>query len=176
MLRAINPDGTEKWAAAAPAPLGFSAPVIGADGAIYLGTQTNEFYAFGSPVPVQLKINPRSLNLGVWKVGTLLVPGVCDFATAEAKAGLSGGSCITVSNPKGSKKKPGITVRMEGINGVNSPFLVSNSCNAPLAPGAQCAISIGFAPTAVGLQTAQLRILDDAESAPQTVELRGRGK
>jgi outer membrane protein assembly factor BamB len=175
-LFAINPDGTEKWAAASPAGLGVSAPVIGTDGTIYMGTQNTKFYAFGSPVPVKLKINPTSLDVGVWKVGTILVPGVCDFAAARTKAGFSGGSCITVGNPKGGKLRPGITVRMDGISGVNNPFLVSNGCNGPLAPGAQCAISVGFAPTVVGPQTAHLTILDDAKGAPQTVELHGTGK
>ena len=53
---------------------------------------------------------------------------------------------------------------MDGIGGVNNPFLVSNGCDAPLAPGAQCVIGIGFGATAAGTYKATLMILDDAKT------------
>ena len=82
---AVNPDRAEKWAFASPAPLGFSARVIGADGTIYLGTQNNKFYAIGSPVPVKLKINPTSVNFGAVNPGTWLLPPHCVMAAVQTK-------------------------------------------------------------------------------------------
>src|ERR1035437_3995314 len=80
-----------------------------------------------APVQVKLKISPASLNFGTVKVGSSKGP-----------------KNITVSNPKGSKKKPGLTVVMEGLRGGGSPFTVTNGCDAPLAPAAKCTIGVTF--------------------------------
>jgi hypothetical protein len=107
-------------------------------------------------VPVGLHINPPSLNFGAVKVGSQKGP-----------------KNITVSNPKNS----GATVLMEGVSGVaGTDFSVINGCNGPLAPGAQCTIAVTFVPTATGKQHATLMILDNAHGAPQSVELKGKGK
>ena len=110
-------------------------------------------------MPVKLKISPRSLNFGTVKVGTHKGP-----------------KNVTVNNPKGGKKKPGLTVLMEGLGGVGSPFIVTNGCDAPLAPSAKCTIAVTFAPTATGPQNATLMIIDNAEHEPQSVKLKGKGK
>jgi len=81
-----------------------------------------------------------------------------------------------VSNPKGSKKKPGITVLMEGVGGAGDPFSVTNGCSAPLPPGGKCMIAVVFAPTAAGSSKATLMIIDNAEHEPQSVKLKGKGK
>jgi len=81
-----------------------------------------------------------------------------------------------VTNPKGSRRKPGITVLMEGVAGLVSAYSVSNGCDAALAPGAKCSIEVTFAPTAPGAQDGMLMIIDNAEDAPQSVKLTGKGK
>jgi hypothetical protein len=83
---------------------------------------------------------------------------------------------ITVTNPKGSKKKPGLTVLMEGVSGVVDSYKVTNGCNTPLAPGGKCAINVTFMPTATGAQNATLMIMDNAANDPQQVKLVGTGK
>jgi hypothetical protein len=83
---------------------------------------------------------------------------------------------ITVRNPKGSRKKAGITVLMEGLSGDGSPFGVSNGCDAPLPAGGKCTIGVTFAPTTSGTQDATLMIIDNAENEPQSVKLTGEGK
>jgi hypothetical protein len=110
-------------------------------------------------VPVKLKISPTSLNFGTAKIGSHKGP-----------------RNVTVSNPKGSKKKPGITVLMGGVDGVGNPFSVTNGCVAPLPPGGKCMISVTFAPTAAGSSKAKLMIIDNAEHEPQSVKLKGKGK
>jgi hypothetical protein len=111
-----------------------------------------------TPVPIVLKIRPASLKFGTVKVGS------------------HKGKSVGVTNPKSSKKKPGLTVLMEGVSGVVSPYSVSNGCDAPLAPGAKCSIEVTFAPTVSGAQDGAVMIIDNAEDAPQTVRLTGKGK
>ncbi len=108
---------------------------------------------------MKLKISPRSLNFGTETIGNPKGP-----------------KDVTVSNPKGSKKKPGLTVVMEGYSGAGSPYSVTNGCDAPLAPAAKCTIGVTFTPTASGPQNATLTIIDNAEREPQRVKLKGKGK
>lgn len=110
-------------------------------------------------MPVKLKISDTSLNFGTVKIGIQKGP-----------------KNVTVTNPEGSKKKPGVTVLMEGVSGVENPFGVTNGCTAPLLPGGKCTIGVTFAPTAPGKQTATLMIIDNAEHTPQLVKLKGKGK
>lgn len=83
---------------------------------------------------------------------------------------------VSVTNPKGSKKKPGVSVVMEGINGADSPYSVTDGCDAPLAPGAKCSIEVTFTPSVPGTQDGTLTIIDNAEGTPQSVKLTGKGK
>jgi hypothetical protein len=87
-----------------------------------------------------------------------------------------GPKTVTVSNPKGSKKSPGFTVLMQGVNGAANLFSTTNGCNAPLPAGGECKVSVMFAPTAAGPFNATLMIIDNAENAPQSVKLKGKGK
>ncbi len=175
-IYAINPDGSIKWkfaTAAGGISLIEGAPAIGADGTIYMNVYPygpNRLYAIGpgipptptptpTPVPVELRIRPTSLNFGSVEVGSLKGP-----------------KRVIMRNPKGSKKKPGITVLIEGLSGGGSPFGVDNRCSFPaeLYPGSECAIGITFAPTAAVSSTATLMIIDNAEQ--QSVKLSGTGK
>jgi hypothetical protein len=110
-------------------------------------------------VAVKLKIKPKSLKFGKVTVGSS-----------------NGPKNVTVNNPKGSKKKPGLTVLMEGASGGVNPYKVTNGCNAPLPPGGNCTIGVTFTPTGAGAQNATLTIMDNAENAPQQVKLVGTGK
>jgi hypothetical protein len=106
-----------------------------------------------------LKIKPVSLNFGTVKVGSSKGP-----------------KNITVSNPKGSKKKPGLTVIMEGLSAAGNPYSVTNGCDAPLPAGGKCKIGVTFTPSAAQPYKATLTIIDNAEREPQSVKLKGKGK
>ena len=55
-------------------------------------------------------------------------------------------------------------------------YLISaNTCGPSLDAGANCAVSIKFAPTASGARSATLEFNDDGGSSPQTVALNGTG-
>ncbi len=123
------------------------------------GESTPTPTATPTPVPVKLQIKPASLNFGTVKVGSSKGPKV-----------------FTVSNPKGSKKKPGITVLMEGLGGAGGAFSVTNGCDGPLAAGEKCTIGVTFTPTAAQLYEAVLMIIDNAESGRHSLSLKGKGK
>jgi hypothetical protein len=110
-------------------------------------------------VPVKLKISTTLLNFGTVKVDTSRGPEI-----------------VTVSNPKSSKKKHGVTVLMEGISPAVNPFSAANGCDQPLVPGAKCTIGVTFKPTVAGSQKGTLVIFDNAEPEPQSVKLKGKGK
>ena len=122
-------------------------------------TATTTATATPTPVPVKLKIKPTTLRFGTVEVGRH-----------------SGPKNVTVSNPKGGKKKQGLTVLMGGISAAVNPFSVANGCDGALAPGAKCTIGVTFTPTAAGLQKGTLIVFDNAEHEPQSVKLEGKGK
>ncbi|MGH7812452.1 MAG: SBBP repeat-containing protein [Candidatus Binataceae bacterium] len=111
-----------------------------------------------TPVPVILKITPKRVNFPATTVSTPSKP-----------------KNVTISNPKGSKKKPGIQVLVNGASD-GAQFEVTNNCPAALLAGAKCTIAVTFMPTAAGLQTGTLTIEDNASENPQTVPLKGTGK
>ena len=111
-----------------------------------------------TPVPVKLTIKPRSINFGKVQIGS------------------SRAHNVKVTDPKGNKKKPGLTVFMEGLDEPGSPFTVNNLCTEPLAPGRFCMIGVTFAPTDAVTYTATLKIMDNAKSELQSVSLTGKGE
>jgi hypothetical protein len=122
-------------------------------------TSTATATATPTPVPVKLKISQMSLNFGAVEVGSHKGP-----------------KSVTVTNPKGSKKKPGLTVVMQGLSGAVNPYRATNGCDAPLPAGGKCRIEVTFTPTASGVQNSTLMIIDNAEPEPQSVKLKGKGE
>jgi len=57
----------------------------------------------------------------------------------------------------------------------DSDFTTSNTCADSLAANASCTISVVFAPSVLGSETADLVISDGASPSPQTVSLSGSG-
>lgn len=51
----------------------------------------------------------------------------------------------------------------------------TNQCTGPVAPGAQCNVSITFVPSTAGTRSGHLSFNDNAMNAPQTVTLSGVG-
>ncbi len=62
------------------------------------------------------------------------------------------------------------------VKGTNpAAFLTSSACPVSLARNASCNISVAFAPTAAGAQTATLQLVDNATNSPQLIALSGTG-
>ena len=65
------------------------------------------------------------------------------------------------------------SIKTTGTNAGDFPE--TNNCPASLAPGAKCTISLNYAPTVLGAETASLTVTDNAANSPQTVGLSGTG-
>jgi hypothetical protein len=54
-------------------------------------------------------------------------------------------------------------------------FLSTNTCATPVAPNANCTVSVTFSPVSAGTQSATLKVADNASGSPQTLALGGVG-
>lgn len=140
-----------------------SSPAIGPDGTIYVGSAYDNLVAVGTappPAPVRLTIGPRVLRFGTVRVGK----------SKTLK--------ITVRNPRGSRRRPGLAVQMQGrsLVGFNSPFSVNNGCLGALPPGTKCEFQVTFEPYQPLEAKYAMLIYDNANNEPQIVWLFGRTK
>lgn len=66
-----------------------------------------------------------------------------------------------------------IPLTMQSVT-AGTGFQETNTCGT-VAPGAGCAITVTFSPTAIGQQTSVLAITDNAADSPQAIQLTGAG-
>jgi len=113
--------------------------------------------------------SPMSINLS----GTGIAP-VALSASSIAFGLVLTGSSKTASPIKLTNE---MSVPLTGINVAVSgaAFSQTNSCGVSLAAGAQCTVSVTFAPTASGTQSGTVSITDSAANSPQTITLQGSG-
>ncbi len=122
-------------------------------------TSTPTPTATPTPVSVTLKVKPKALKFPKTTVGTPSAP-----------------KTVTVSNPKGSKKHPGLPVLIEMTSDTPGVFMETSDCPASLAADSSCTITVTFTPSAAIKQTGTLSITDNANGSPRTVSLSGTGK
>jgi hypothetical protein len=116
------------------------------------------------------------------------VPDVVSYLLQDAPlAGFSQSSLTFAAQPLGTTSSPqSVTLTNSGtgplnlsnvaITGTNSgDFPLTNACPRALAVGANCQISISFAPTANGPRAAFLDVTDNAPGTPQIIPLSGSG-
>ena len=95
----------------------------------------------------------------------LLSPGANVGGTAAPQV-------VTVTNTGDGA----LTIRSIGISGAAAgDYTQTNNCLRAIAPGASCAITVGFAPRGYGVRSAALTLHDDGPGGAQTVSLRGTG-
>jgi hypothetical protein len=115
--------------------------------------------------------SPQTLTLngtGIAPVpGITFSPPVPSFPTTTQGTS-SPAQTLTVINP-GTGSLHVASVSLTGPN--PSDFSFTNNCTAPVAPSANCTISLVFSPIAPGQRTATLQISDDAPGSPQSVAL-----
>ena len=111
----------------------------------------------------------RLTGFGYQPVATLsaalLTPGANLGGTAVPQV-------VTVTNTGDGT----LTIRGVGISGAAAgDYTQSNNCLRAIAPGASCAITVGFAPHGYGVRAATLTLSDDGPGGTQSVSLRGTG-
>jgi len=80
---------------------------------------------------------------------------------------------VKVSNSGSTTLRLGRS-RIVGANARD--FSMTTTCGSVLSAGADCTVSISFAPTASGARSASLRFDDDLGASPQAVSLTGTGQ
>ncbi|MGH9481608.1 MAG: choice-of-anchor D domain-containing protein, partial [Terriglobales bacterium] len=96
-------------------------------------------------------------------------------AFGNVTLGQSAVQTVTLTNT-GQAALTGLAIALTPASGVPpADFTQHNLCSATLAAGAQCAISVTFAPTASSPETAVLSFSDNAAGSPQQVGLTGTG-
>ena len=112
----------------------------------------------GAPAPTPqpaVSLSPASLTFAAQNTGT----------TSAAQS-------VTLTNTGNGS----LSIASVGLAGTNSAdFSQTNSCPSNVAAGANCTISVTFAPTAGGSRSASLSVADNASGTPQTVNLSGTG-
>lgn len=69
-----------------------------------------------------------------------------------------------------------LTITSIAVTGTNSTeFAQTNTCGTSVAAGANCTISVTFAPTSASVRSASVTITDNAADSPQNVPLTGTG-
>lgn len=102
-----------------------------------------------------ISLSPPQLNFGSQKVGTKSAP-----------------QNVTVTNT-GSTAVGVTTVKIAGSDAKD--YSETDTCGSQIGPGANCMISVTFAPTKTGIRTADAQINDNGGGSPQTVPLSGIG-
>jgi hypothetical protein len=102
---------------------------------------------------------------------TVLAPSLVAFGN-EGLAFPSLQRTVTVSNTGAAA----LNIGSIAISGAQSTdFSQTNTCGTTLTVGANCKISITFTPSALGLRTAIIQIVDNAYNTPQSIGLSGTG-
>ncbi len=115
-----------------------------------------------SPQAVQLTgIGATSAN------STSVSPTLLSFGTQTVGA-TGAARTVTLSN------SPSIALSIASI-AASGDFAETNTCSTTLNAGANCAISVTFTPTAVGIRNGALTITDNSSNSPRTVQLTGSG-
>jgi len=100
-----------------------------------------------------------------------LSPTSLTFAS-QAVGATSAAQTVTLNNTGNAT----LTLASIALSGTNaSDFAQTNNCGSSVAVGANCTISVTFAPTASGSRTGAVTLTDNATGSPQTVSLSGAG-
>ena len=120
--------------------------------------------------PAQIQTDMNAPLSGSFPVVSLN-PNSVDFGT-QLNGSTSAPTPVTVTNAGN------VTLTISGVS-IAGPqaadFAQTNTCGAPVAPGANCTVNVTFTPGAGGARTATLSISDNAPGSPHTVGLTGTG-
>ncbi len=144
----------------------------GANCTIYVSFAPAASGSFGATVVVTSNASGSPQSIGV--SGTGVAPVTLSATSVTFGTVLTGtiktATAITLTNQM-SVALTGINVSISGA----AAFTQTNTCGSSLAAGAQCGISVTFAPTTSGTQTGTASISDSAANSPQTIALKGSG-
>ncbi len=121
--------------------------------AIYPGIK--QYLEGAAPAQPIARVSPVSIDFGSQQSGTA-----------------SGSQSFTISNV-GSGAMTISSISIQGSDGTS--FSQTSTCGGTLAAAASCAVSVVFRPTSAGPKSASVRVVNNATSSPETVNLSGTG-
>ncbi len=98
-----------------------------------------------------------------------LTPSSLDFGSVQT--GITSAAKTATLTSTGTAALAISSIQITGANA--AVFASTNNCGTSLAIGASCTISVTFAPTATGSDSASITVADNAPGSPQTVTLTG---
>lgn len=116
--------------------------------------------------------SPQQVSLSATVIDPKARLSTTSLNFSTVRVGQSRTKNVTLSNPG----KTALSITSIGITGADpGDFTQSNNCPGSLAAGKSCTISVTFKPTATGPRSAQLTVIDNAQTSPQNVALSGKG-
>ncbi|HEY6272858.1 MAG TPA: choice-of-anchor D domain-containing protein [Terriglobales bacterium] len=97
-----------------------------------------------------------------------LTPSSLSFGSIVVKTSAAS-QTVTLTNNTGA------TLQVNSVT-ASGDFTETNNCGKSVAPGAGCAITVGFTPSISGAHTGTLSVSDNASGIPQIVSLAGTGQ
>jgi hypothetical protein len=156
-------------------------PVVNGCGASLAGHSSCGFQVSYIPKSVgaetgTLSVTDEFRTQTVALTGTGLAPpgvsisptGSLAFA-ALAVGQTSAGQAVTLTN------NGGLPLTLSGVQATGDFAIAANTCGNSVAAGANCVLTVAFAPVAAGARAGVLTLTDNATSSPQTVTLSGVG-
>jgi hypothetical protein len=163
----------------------FSAPFVTGTAALLLNTQPNINQLSAATAIAQAQFINSVMGNGLLDVqdalqsltGTGSGPKITLSGTkltfANQLAGTSSASQTLVLSNTGTAP---MTISSISLTGQNpAAFSTTNNCSSTVAPQANCTITVGFSPAAIGLDTAAVAIVDNAPGSPHSAILVGLG-
>ena len=115
--------------------------------------------------------SPQSVSLG--GTGVNAAPSVSPASVAFGNQVLN---TISAKKTVTLTSTTGLGISSIALGGTNpGDFHETNTCPATLAAKAKCTVTLTYAPTISGAETASLTVTDNASNSPQTVALSGTG-
>jgi hypothetical protein len=139
---------------------------VDATGAAYVAGQTcSSDFPQSNPLPINAGGNCDAFISKVTILqGIAVNPAGLDFSTQSLNT-TSQPLTVTITNGQNALNITGITV-----SGANAgDFTPTQNCVAPMAPGAQCVVSVTFTPSAAGVRAASLTISNSGTANPTVV-------
>jgi hypothetical protein len=108
--------------------------------------------------------------------GVILTPRLCplvstdvDYFGWEAVGGTSAGRKVIINNNQTA------TINLTSITPSGDFIVTSNNCGSTVTVGSSCNMEVEFKPTASGLRTGSLTIVDSGVTSPEVISLSGIG-
>lgn len=175
-IQASGGVGPYNWSITGALPSNLSLPPSAGSSVTISGTP--DAAALGVAFTMQVSDSSHQTASQAYSVSVLTVADSISLSPtslafdAQMVAAASSGQTVTVGNT-GS---PVLTIAGIATSGNNpSEFMPITTCGSSLASGAECNITVTFAPLQPGPRSASLTINDDAPGSPQSIALNGVG-